>query len=52
MDDHDGLGAEDAPAERKRVQWLISWKTQLISDLNTGRYRASIRTSPVLRMKA
>ncbi len=34
---------KDAQAdERKRIQWLISWKTKLISDLRSGRYTAPI----------
>lgn len=33
-------------AESKRMQWLVSWKARLISDLNTGRYRASITDLP------
>ena len=33
-------------AERKRFTWLRDWKTQLITDLNTGRYRAAVSDIP------
>lgn len=29
-------------AERKKVQWLIDWKKQLIADLNAGRFQAEL----------
>lgn len=38
----DGALLEAQTAERRRVQWLVEWKTKLISDLATGRFSGAV----------